>query len=193
VRAKRSGTYLSLPKDLKTSDLTARHDRVPTSSGPAGSRKGKKGGEPFWLVSHSQISLSTSSFRQCICGLGWGRGSVIPLVRDRRSAYRCSLRTSTRVRARRAINSEQKTESEDISKRGIFFATDLSLSARAAVDLVVNMPEEVAGMPSAQWRCTGRVVRVVPSKSPTGAFGVGVEFRWPVCVNGYEAPPPSDS
>jgi hypothetical protein len=25
--------------------------------------KGKKGGEPFWLVSHSQISLSLSSIR----------------------------------------------------------------------------------------------------------------------------------
>jgi hypothetical protein len=105
---------------------------------------------------------------------------VIPLVHDRRSAYRYRLRIPVRVRARRAINSEQTTESEDISRRGIFFATDLSLSAGAAVDLLVDMPEEVTGVPLAQWICTGRVVRVVSSNSPTGAFGVGVEFRCPI-------------
>jgi hypothetical protein len=97
VRAKPSSTYLRLPKDLKTSDLTARHDRGPTSIWPAGSRKGKKGGEPFWLVSHSQISLSTSSL---IAHLRSGAREVdrlIPLVRDRRSAYRPGLRTPIRV------------------------------------------------------------------------------------------------
>jgi PilZ domain-containing protein len=107
---------------------------------------------------------------------------VIPLIHDRRSAHRYRLRTPVRVRVRRAINSEQTTESADVSKRGIFFATDLSLSTGAAVYLLVDMPKEITAVPSARWLCTGRVVRVVPSESPTGAFGVGVEFDSPYPV-----------
>jgi len=97
VRAKPSSTYLRLPKDLKTSDLTARYDRGPTSIRPAGSRKGKKGGEPFWPVSHSQISLSTSSLIARLRSRAREEDRLIPLIPDPRPAYRRSLRTPIRV------------------------------------------------------------------------------------------------
>jgi hypothetical protein len=95
---------------------------------------------------------------------------------DRRLSRRHSLRTGLRVRLRRSDAAELRAESENVSQRGVFFATDLPLSKGASLDLLVEMPEEVTGVPTAQWLCTGHVVRVVPMDSPRGAHGVGVQF-----------------
>ena len=98
------------------------------------------------------------------------------LDRDRRLSRRHSLRAALRVRVRRSDIAERPAESENLSQRGVFFATDLPLSKGAALDLLVEMPEEVTGVPPAQWLCTGHVVRVVPVDSPQGKTGVGVQF-----------------
>ncbi len=95
---------------------------------------------------------------------------------DRRLTRRHNLKVPLRVRARRADTSERRADSVNLSQRGVFFATDLSFSKGAAVDLLVEMPEEVTGAPTAQWLCTGHVVRVVPLDSPRGEHGVGVQF-----------------
>ena len=95
---------------------------------------------------------------------------------DRRLSRRHNLRTGLRVRVRRSEVGETRAESENLSQRGVFFATDLPLSKGAALDLLVEMPEEVTGVPAAQWLCTGHVVRLVEMDSPRGAHGVGVQF-----------------
>jgi Tfp pilus assembly protein PilZ len=95
---------------------------------------------------------------------------------DRRLARRHNLQIPLRVRARRADTAERRADSVNLSQRGVFFATDLMFSEGAALDLLVEMPEEVTGAPPAQWLCTGHVVRVVPIDSPKGAHGVGVQF-----------------
>jgi hypothetical protein len=77
---------------------------------------------------------------------------------------------------RRLDAKETKAESENLSQRGVFFATDLPLSKGTALDLLVEMPEQITGVPPAQWLCTGHVVRVVPIDSPQGSRGVGVQF-----------------
>jgi hypothetical protein len=86
------------------------------------------------------------------------------------------LRTGVRVRVRKPNAMELRTESENLSQRGVFFAIDLALGKGTALDLLVEIPEAVTGMPTAQWLCTGHVVRVVPVGSPRGAHGVGVQF-----------------
>ncbi len=98
------------------------------------------------------------------------------LDRDRRLSRRHSLRAPLRVRLRKSDIAERRAESENLSQRGVFFATDLPLSKGAALDLLVEMPEEITGVPPAQWLCTGHVVRVVPMDSPSGKNGVGVQF-----------------
>jgi Tfp pilus assembly protein PilZ len=98
------------------------------------------------------------------------------LERDRRLSRRHTLRTGLRVRLRRLEAKETRAESENLSQRGVFFATDLPLSKGAALDLLVEMPEQITGVPPAQWLCTGHVVRVVPVDSPQGSRGVGVQF-----------------
>ncbi len=95
---------------------------------------------------------------------------------DRRTSRRHPLKTALRVRVRRADGADWTTESENVSQRGVFFNTDLPLSQGAALDLLVDMPEEVTGVPAAQWLCTGHVVRVVPARLPEGPQGIGVQF-----------------
>jgi Tfp pilus assembly protein PilZ len=95
---------------------------------------------------------------------------------DRRLSKRHPLKTPLRVRLRRSGAAELKTESENVSQRGVFFRTDLPLSEGVPLDLLVDMPEEVTGVPAAQWLCTGHVVRVVPAKSPECPRGIGVQF-----------------
>jgi len=98
------------------------------------------------------------------------------LESDRRMSRRYPLKTPLRVRVRQSNAAELRAESEDLSQRGVFFKTDLPLSPGVALDLLVEMPEEVTGVPAAQWLCTGHVVRVVPAKLPEGPRGVGVQF-----------------
>ena len=98
------------------------------------------------------------------------------LDHDRRLSRRHSLRAPLRVRMRKSDIAERRAESENLSQRGVFFATDLPLSKGAALDLLLEMPEEITGVPPAQWLCTGHVVRVVPMDSPRGKNGVGVQF-----------------
>lgn len=92
---------------------------------------------------------------------------------DRRLSLRHNFKTDLRIRVRRSNAAELKAESKNLSQRGVFFATDLELSKGAALDLVVEMPEQITGVPTAQWLCTGHVVRV---ESKPDERGVGVQF-----------------
>ena len=95
---------------------------------------------------------------------------------DRRLARRHSLQMPIRLRMRGVELPDTKLKSENISQRGIFFSADLELARGATVDVLLEMPEEVTGVPTAHWLCTGRIVRV-ERKGPEGAAkGVAVQF-----------------
>jgi Tfp pilus assembly protein PilZ len=95
---------------------------------------------------------------------------------DRRLSRRHDVRTDLRVRVRKSNAGELRAESKNLSQRGVFFATELDLNKGAALDLLLEMPEQITGVPTTQWLCTGHVVRVVPVDSPQGVKGVGVQF-----------------
>jgi hypothetical protein len=101
---------------------------------------------------------------------------VDKLDHDRRLSQRHNLKTDLRIRVRKSNAGELRVESTNLSQRGVFFATELELSKGAALDLLVEMPEQITGLPTAQWLCTGHVVRVVAMNSPPGQRGVGVQF-----------------
>lgn len=94
---------------------------------------------------------------------------------DRRLSQRHDFRTDMRIRVRKSNAGELWAESKNLSQRGVFFATELELNKGAALDLLVEMPEQITGVPTAQWLCTGHVVRVVPMDSKC-ARGVAVQF-----------------
>jgi hypothetical protein len=100
---------------------------------------------------------------------------VDKLDHDRRLSLRHNVRADLRVRMRKFDAGEQRMQSENLSQRGVFFTTDLPLSKGTSLDLLVEMPEQVTGVPAAQWLCTGHVVRVVPME-PEGKRGIGVQF-----------------
>jgi hypothetical protein len=96
-------------------------------------------------------------------------------VRDRRVATRHNFKTPLRFRIRKSCLPEQRAETENLSERGVFFATKSLVSVGNAIELLFKMPEEITGKRTTEWRCTGHVVRVEPQALPE-QLGVGVEF-----------------
>lgn len=73
---------------------------------------------------------------------------------------------------------EQRVESVNISRRGMFFNTTAEIPTGTAVEMRFHMPRQISGKPDTEWRCMGRVVRVDHNGSPIGTFGVGVQFDY---------------
>jgi hypothetical protein len=96
-------------------------------------------------------------------------------VSERRNSRRHLFRTKLRVRAWKSGWNERRAESENLRERGIFFATDAPLIIGSAVEVLLEMPEEISG-PTTEWRRTGHVVRLEPVDTPRGKLGVGIQF-----------------
>ena len=95
---------------------------------------------------------------------------------DRRLAERHSLKRPLRVHIWKSRIPEYAAESINISQRGIYFKANSPLSEGEAIEVFFDMPEEIIGEPSSEWRCTGHVVRVEPIEAAGGKLGVGVQF-----------------
>lgn len=65
-----------------------------------------------------------------------------------------------------ATSSEGAGFTQDLSSRGVFFFTDMSLSEGAEIELTLKMPAEVTLGESMPVRCRARVLRVVGPVSP---------------------------
>src|SRR5258706_12264869 len=105
---------------------------------------------------------------------------------DRRLAGRYKVKTPLRVRLWKSTVTEQAGESVNLSQRGIYFATDSLLRKGETVEVYFNMPEEIIGEPTSEWRCTGHVVRTEGIKAAGGKLGGGVQFD---CYEGSRATP----
>ena len=97
---------------------------------------------------------------------------------DRRSSRRHSLKIPLRLRIWGTPGPEQRAESVDLSERGALLETRLPLLVGTALDLRLNLPEEMTGQPTTEWRCRGRVIRVAPRISLQRSAQVGVHFDW---------------
>jgi Tfp pilus assembly protein PilZ len=95
---------------------------------------------------------------------------------DRRLSGRYKVKTPLRVRLWKSLVPEGTAESVNLSQRGIYFATNSVLRKGETVEVLFNMPQEIVGEPTSEWRCTGHVVRVEEIKTPVGKLGVGVQF-----------------
>jgi hypothetical protein len=95
---------------------------------------------------------------------------------DRRLSRRLSLKTPLKVRIWKSAAPEQRTESLNLSRRGVFFATDSPIREGETLEILLRMPEEITDEPPTEWRCTGHVVRVERVDSARGKMGVGVQF-----------------
>src|SRR5579859_3238213 len=95
---------------------------------------------------------------------------------DRRLVERHKIRMPLRIRLWKSAVPEQAAECVNLSQRGIYFATDSKLSEGETVEVFFDMPEEVIGEATSEWRCTGHIVRVEEARAADGRLGVGVQF-----------------
>ena len=95
---------------------------------------------------------------------------------NRRLSRRLCLKTPLRVRIWKSAAPEERAESLNLSQNGVYFATNSAIREGEALEILLNMPEEITDEPSTEWRCTGHVVRVEAMDSAQGKLGVGVQF-----------------
>ena len=119
---------------------------------------------PDFIVRHSSL-------------FGMGKPALMKVaVADRRATRRHSFKAPLRIRIGKSAIPEQRAESENLSEKGIFFATDSFLRLGTTVEILLKMPEEITGEPTTEWMRTGHVVRDEPSNFSRGKPGVGVQF-----------------
>jgi PilZ domain len=94
----------------------------------------------------------------------------------RRLTVRHNIRTPIRIRPWKSAIPEERSESENLSEKGILFATDSVIPVGTWLEILLKMPEMITGKPTTEWLCSGRVVRVIPIDSTRGKHGVGVRF-----------------
>jgi hypothetical protein len=69
-------------------------------------------------------------------------------------------------------------ESVNVSECGVYFETDTPPREGAMLQIRLEMPKEITGAMTAEWRCTGKVVGVRPTCPPSSSLGVGVRFDY---------------
>jgi hypothetical protein len=69
---------------------------------------------------------------------------------------------------------EQAALTQDVSARGVFFCSEVSVAEGSAIELTFVMPSEITLTDSMRVRCRGRIVRVVPPDSVRKSFGYAV-------------------
>jgi hypothetical protein len=98
--------------------------------------------------------------------------------RERRSDTRVNIRVPFRFRVLNSPDAlEQTAESENISQRGILFATDVPLKVGTPLEVSLKMPFEVAGNSSRDVKCLARVVHVQRNAFFGGKAGIGVHIE----------------
>lgn len=104
---------------------------------------------------------------------------------ERRYRQRYEMKLPVRIRSLDQPGLyEQMVESSNISAGGLYFATDAPLDIGSRVEMFLTMPVEIAGQDSRQWRCTGRVVRAQPARTPQASAGNGVEIDYHEVLDG---------
>jgi hypothetical protein len=98
--------------------------------------------------------------------------------RERRYDTRVNIRVPFRFRVLNSPGAlEQAAESENISQRGILFATALPLKVGTPLEVSLKMPQELAGQSSSDVKCVARVVHVQPNAFFGGKAGVGLHIE----------------
>lgn len=100
----------------------------------------------------------------------------VPSRTDRRTTPRHPLRVPIKVRLWKSELPEHRSISRDISLRGAHFSTELPVEIGTVVELRLNMPEEISGERSAEWRCSGHVVRIEGEPSNGNKKEVAIQF-----------------
>lgn len=108
---------------------------------------------------------------------------------DRRLTIRHNFKTAIRIRRWKSGLPEERGESENLSEKGILFATDSVIPVGTVLEILLKMPDVITGEATTEWLCSGHVVRVDAIDSPRGKLGVGVQFDCYQVTRKLEAEP----
>ncbi len=81
---------------------------------------------------------------------------------------------------------------QDVSSRGVFLFTDMTLAEGAEIELTLKMPSEITLGESMRVRCLGRVLRVVRSLDNSEIKFDHNKLGVAVCLTDYEYLPSTD-
>jgi hypothetical protein len=93
-------------------------------------------------------------------------------------AQRFSLIIPLYVRVWKSQAPELKVESVNVSECGAYYETNTPPPEGAMMQIRLDMPKEITGDPTVEWRCTGKVTRVQPASYPGALRGVSVRFDY---------------
>ncbi len=98
--------------------------------------------------------------------------------RERRIDPRVSIAVPLRFRAlNNPSATEQVAQSENISQRGLFFLTSVPLKVGTPVEVLLRMPQAIAGASASDVRCVARVVHVRENAALGGKLGIGLHIE----------------
>lgn len=92
---------------------------------------------------------------------------------ERRAARRFEMRLPVVIRAAAGGQpAEARTETIDVSSRGLYFAVDKEFAPGSPVEVVLTLPKEITMTGPVQVRCQGRVVRLEERENMQRRVGV---------------------
>jgi hypothetical protein len=92
---------------------------------------------------------------------------------ERREARRFTMTLPLRVLPANHHGFEMRTETRDVSYRGLYFVSEAEYQAGNPLEFVITLPQQVPNSGDVSIRCQGEVVRV----EPTGNGRIGVAAK----------------
>lgn len=92
---------------------------------------------------------------------------------ERREARRFTMTLPLRVLPANHRGSELRTETRDVSYRGLYFLSEAEYKAGNPIEFVITLPQQVPNGGDVNIRCQGEIVRV----ESTGNGRVGVAAK----------------
>ena len=88
---------------------------------------------------------------------------------ERREARRFTMALPMRIFPQKAVESEFRGQTQDVSYRGLYFLADArKFTVGSEIEFIITLPEQVRQSGDVHIRCRGQIVRVEEVKERTG-------------------------
>lgn len=94
---------------------------------------------------------------------------------ERREARRFNMTLPMRVLPSNEHSAELRTQTRDVSYRGLYFLTDAKFEVGNAIEFVITLPEQVTRSNDVNIRCQGQIVRV--EQNGSGKTGIALKIE----------------
>ena len=110
-------------------------------------------------------------------GVQSGTGRILVTYPERRTAQRFRIKLPMTVRwTTGSAVGEARTESKDVSSRGVYFFLPKQVRDGSPVEIVLTLPHEITLAGPVRVRCLGRVRRA-EEDTPEGRSGIVAEIE----------------